>query len=222
MTFLDALITQATGSLRARILEHPLWSGIEDGTLEKERLALFALQDWLIVRDAYRLDGMAIAAAAPDHVLQELLIDKLVAKKGCHELLIRFGEAVGLSRSAFEDVEPVAGCQALVSFFYWMLTTGTPLEWLAAVGASEAIFAQICLRIQPALMQRYGLSAAQVEFFTAHDVIGERVEPVDRLLNERATTAHDQAMIARAVRLSHEYEIMFYDAILQHPLEGLR
>lgn len=217
MNFADGILTEDLGPLRRRLLEHPLWKGIEEGTLERERLALFALQDWWLVRDAYKLDALAIAGV-DDLEVQDLLISKLVPKVGGYKLLLRFGEAVGLSRSDFEQVEPLAGCMALTNFFCWMLAYGSLPEKLAAVSASEDIFIQICARVGPALQSNYGLSTEQVEFFTAHDTIGEHVRPVDVDLLARYTGPSERRLITRAVRLSHEFELLFYDTVLQTPL----
>jgi pyrroloquinoline-quinone synthase len=214
MSFADALLTEDMQPLRQRLLAHPLWTGIEQGTTTREQLRRFALQDWWLVREAYRLDALAIAAAT-DLETQELLIAKLQAKVGGYHHLLRFGESFGLSRDDFEAVEPLAGCMALTNFFYWMLAYGSPGEKLAAVSASEDIFIQICLRIAPALMHNYGLSAEQVLFFTAHEVIGERVTPVDNALLARYQSPAERRLLTRAVRLSHEFELMFYDTVMR-------
>jgi thiaminase/transcriptional activator TenA len=188
-----------------------------DGTLVIERLRLFSLQDWWLVRQAYQLDALAIAAAT-DIAVQELLIHKLIAKVGGYQLLLRFGEAIGLTQADFDQVEPLAGCMALTTFFYWMLAYGSPGEKLAAVSASEDIFIQICARIKPALMHHYGLSEEQVAFFSAHKTIEEHVTPIDVTLLARYDTPLERQLITRAVRLSHEFELMFYDTILNTSL----
>lgn len=139
MGFADHLLTEDLGPLRQRLLSHPLWTGIEEGTLPLETLRVFALQDWWLVREAYRLDALAIAGASGLD-LQDLLLTKLVFKIGGYQLLLRFGEALGLSRTDFDTVEPLAGCMALTTFFYWMLAYGSVPEKIAAVGASEDIF----------------------------------------------------------------------------------
>jgi len=208
MSFADALLTENLRPLRERLLWHPLWAGIEAGTLERERLVLFALQDWWLVREAYRLDALAIATA-PDLEVQELLLAKLLPKVGGYRLLLRFGEALGLTRADFDAIEPLAGCMALTNFFYWTLAYGSPGEKLAAVSASEDIFIQICARVGPALMRNYGLDAEQVTFFTTHDRIGEQVTPVDEALLARYDTPSERRLITRAVRLSHEFELLF-------------
>jgi pyrroloquinoline-quinone synthase len=162
--FADTIITDDIRYLRQKLLHHSLWSGIEAGTLEQSRLRLFALQDWWLVREAYRLDALAVAATS-DLDVQELLLSKLMPKIGGYKLLLRFGEALGLSRIDFDAVEPLAGCMALTNFFYWELAYGTPGEKLAAVSASEDIFVQICSRIGPALRRNYGLGSRTGRIF---------------------------------------------------------
>lgn len=54
MSFADNILTMDIEPLRRRLLYHPLWEGTTSGTLEVERLQLFALQDWWLVREAYR------------------------------------------------------------------------------------------------------------------------------------------------------------------------
>jgi len=213
MSFADHILTENLEPLRQHLLSHPLWAGIEQGRLSRETLRVFALQDWWLVREAYRLDALAVAAM-PDLDLQDLLLAKLVPKIGGYRLLLRFGEALGLSRADFDAVEPIAGCMALTTFFYWMLAYGSVPEKIAAVSASEDIFIQICARVGPALMNQYRMSAEQVAFFTAHEEIGEQVTPIDALVLARYQTLEDRRRITRAVRLSHEFELLFYDTVV--------
>ena len=213
MSFAESILTEDLEPLRQRLLFHPLWTSIEQGTLSRETLRVFALQDWWLVREAYRLDALAVASM-PDLDLQDLLLAKLVPKIGGYQLLLRFGEALGLSRANFDAVEPLAGCMALTNFFYWMLAYGSVPEKIAAVSASEDIFIQICTRVGPALMRNYTMSTEQVAFFTAHEEIGEKVSPIDALLLARYDTPEDRRRITRAVRLSHEFELLFYDTVV--------
>ena len=213
MSFADSILTEDLEPLRQRLLSHPLWTGIEEGTVQLETLRVFALQDWWLVREAYRLDALAVAGM-PELDLQDLLLAKLVPKIGGYQLLLRFGEALGLARADFDAVQPLAGCMALTNFFYWMLAYGSAPEKIAAVSASEDIFIQICARIGPALMRMYGMSAEQVAFFTVHEEIGQKVTPIDALLLARYDTPEDRRRITRAVRLSHEFELLFYDTVM--------
>src|SRR2546430_15531340 len=194
MSFAESILTENLDPLRQRLLFHPLWVGIEQGTLPRETLRVFALQDWWLVREAYRLDALAIAAM-PDLDMQDLLLAKLVPKIGGYKLLLQFGAALGLSRADFDAVEPLAGCMALTNFFYWMLAYGSTAEKIAAVSSSEDIFIQICARVGPALVRNYGMNAEQVAFFTAHDEIGAQVTPIDDILLARHDTPEDHRRI---------------------------
>ncbi|HLZ80264.1 MAG TPA: hypothetical protein VKP04_01425, partial [Ktedonobacteraceae bacterium] len=51
-------------------------------------------------------------------------------------------------------------------------------------------------------------------FFTAHDEIGAKVTPIDDVLLARYDTLEDHRRITRAVRLSHEFELLFYDTVM--------
>src|ERR1700736_2468999 len=136
MSFAESMLTEDLEPLRQRLRFHPLWTGIEQGTLPQETLRVFALQDWWLVREAYRLDALAVAAM-PDLDLQDLLLAKLVPKIGGYRRLLSFGEALGLSRADFDTVEPLTGCMALTTFFYWMLAYGSVPKKIAAVGANR-------------------------------------------------------------------------------------
>jgi pyrroloquinoline-quinone synthase len=46
MSFADSILTGELEPLRQRLLYHPLWTGIEDGTVQRATLRVFALQDW--------------------------------------------------------------------------------------------------------------------------------------------------------------------------------
>src|SRR5260370_2383678 len=115
MSFADHILTEDLEPLRQRLLFHPLWTGMEQGTLPRETLRVFALQDWWLVREAYRLDALAVAGM-PDLDLQDLLLAKLVPKIGGYRLLLPFREALRLSRAEFDTVEPLAGCMAAPAF----------------------------------------------------------------------------------------------------------
>lgn len=77
MSFAESPLAEDLEPLREHLLFHPLWTGIEQGTLPHETLRVFALQDWWLVREAYRLDALTIASM-PDLDLQDLLLAKSI------------------------------------------------------------------------------------------------------------------------------------------------
>jgi pyrroloquinoline-quinone synthase len=149
MDFVETVITDDIRQLRQKLLNHSLWDGIEAGTLGIPRLQQFALQDWWLVREAYRLDALAIASTN-ELEIQDLLISKLTPKMEGYKLLLRFGEAIGLSQVDFNDVKPLAGCMALTNFFFWILAYGSLGEKLAAVArVKTALFKSASVSVLP-------------------------------------------------------------------------
>ena len=97
-----------------------------------------------------------------------------------------------------------------------MLAYGSVPEKIAALSESLDIFVQ-CAHVGPALRGTYGKSTEQVAFFMAHDEIGVSVTPIDTLLLTRYHTPEDQQRITRVVRLSHEFELLFYKTVMAVP-----
>jgi thiaminase/transcriptional activator TenA len=64
------------------------------------------------------------------------------------------------------------------------------------------------------------MSVEEIDFFAAHDEIGETVTPINALLLARYDTPKDPQCITRAVRLSHEFEILYYGTGMAATLTG--
>lgn len=67
-------------------------------------------------------------------------------------------------------------------------------------------------------MRHYNLEASQVAFFSAHLAISEQLTPLERWLSEQDLGLAEHQHLARVIHLSHQYELQFYDAVLQAPL----
>jgi pyrroloquinoline-quinone synthase len=100
MSFANGILTENMEPLRQRLLYHPLWTGIDHGTIEYDTLRAFALQNWWLLREAYRLDALGVVGKL-DLEMQDLLLAKLVPKISAYQLLQGFGEALGLSQADF-------------------------------------------------------------------------------------------------------------------------
>src|SRR5438874_12878923 len=81
MSFANHIVTENLDTLRQRLLFHPLWTRIEQGTLPRETLRVFALQDWWLVPEAYRLDALAVAGM-PGLALQHRRLARLMPEIG--------------------------------------------------------------------------------------------------------------------------------------------
>lgn len=199
--------------LRQRCLEHPFVCEVEEGKLPVERLKRFALQDYWLLKETYRLGALAILTA-PDLWAQELILQKVSTELGHNRMLLKFARALGLKDEEVERAEPLAGTMALTNYFFWISAFGSPGERGAAIGASEEVFAPISGRMAEGLKTHYGLTSDDVEFFEVHAVSEVEHHALEkRILASYAETEEARRKIRRAARLGYEYEAMFFDAV---------
>ncbi len=210
--FLTGLTTRDLRPKQEALLNHPLWTGVDSQITTRAQLAHFALQDSFLIREVYRLDGLAIARA-PTTEAADALIAKLTPKSGALDTLLRFGEAVGLTREDFDHAEPLAPCLALTAQFYYHLARSSFIETVACIGASETIFLEICGRID-APLRRYGFSDEALEFFSFHEALAPAERATTEMLCPLVTTDADREAVTRAAELCYDFETLFYDAVL--------
>ena len=210
--FLAGLSTRDLRPKQEALLNHPLWTGIYDQTTTHEQLARFALQDIFLIREIYRLDSLAIAKA-PTTRAADALIAKLTPKSGAADTLLRFGQAVGLTATDFDNAKPLAACLALTAQFYYHLARSSFAEVVACLGASETIFLEICGRID-APLRRYGFTAEALEFFSFHEALEPAERATTEMLRPLVTTEAEKEAVTRAAELCYDFERLFYDAVL--------
>ena len=210
--FLAGLTTRDLRPKQAALLEHPLWTGLQDQTTTRAQLARFVLQDTFLIREIYRLDGLTIAKA-PTAAAVDVLIAKLTPKSGAADTLLRFGEAVGLTPEDFDNAKPLAPCLALTAQFYYHLGRSSFAETVACIGASETIFLEICGLID-APLRRYGFSDEATAFFSFHEALAPAERATTEMLRPFVTTTEEKEAVTRAAKLCYNFEKMFYDAVL--------
>ena len=209
--FLAGLTTRDLRPKQEALLGHPLWTGLETGVTTRVQLARFALQDVFLIREIYRLDSLTIAKA-PTVEAADALIAKLTPKAGAEAVLVRFGEAVGLTQRDFDEAVPLAPCLALTAQFYYHLARSSFAETVACLGASETIFLEICGRID-APLRAYGFSDEALEFFSFHAQLETAERGTTELLRPFVTTDAERETVTRAAEVCYDFERLFYDAV---------
>ena len=103
------------------------------------------------------------------------------------------------------------------SFFSFMLAFSSVPEKnrLSVAKAWTSFSAHV--RVIPALRGTFGMSTQQVGFFATHDERGAKVPPIDEILLARYHTPEEHQRIARAVRLSYEFELLLYEMVMTIP-----
>jgi len=212
MHFFETVLSEKTKNLREKVLNHPFWKKIEDGSLDKKYLKTFILQDFWLVKQALTIDSLIIASMKTP-IIRELLLQRL-PKSVNFQTLFDFGKGLGLSEKDFLYAMPLPGCMALTTFFFWMIDNSTDEEKIASIDASKEVFSTACVNVKQALKNHYGLNDKQVEFFAKHKGVEKKLSPVDNYLENLCKNKVVRENIDRAIWLSYGHELLFYDTII--------
>jgi pyrroloquinoline-quinone synthase len=221
MPFVDEL--RATIDAGRSFGRHPLWLRIAEGRVPRAALGPFAVQFFLQVREFPRAVS-ALHSSCPDADQRVELAESLHEEEtgrisGCNvshpELFIRFGEAVGASRTAMERGVPLPTTAALIDWFLESTRDRPFIEGAAATNlAAEGQVPGAFGPFARALERHYGCSAEQVAFWDVHEHADRDHSAVgDHIVVRLATTAGLQSDVRRAVARSLDLWWQFFDGI---------
>lgn len=202
---------------------HPLWLELAGGRLHRAQLQIFAVQFFLQVREFPRAVS-AMHANCPFTEERRQLAESIYEEEtgrlsGCNqphpELFLRFGEAVGLARSAMINGQPLPATRALIDWFELSTKQRSFIEAAAAInlaaeGQVPGAFGPMARRLQ----EKYGLSREAVEFWDVHEMAdAEHSDVGDNIVVRHATDAATQARVRDALQHSLDAWWQFFDGI---------
>jgi pyrroloquinoline-quinone synthase len=202
---------------------HPLWFELAEGKLSREQLKTFSVQFFLQVREFPRAVS-AMHANCPFAEERMALAESVYEEEtgrvsGCNqphpELFIRFGKAVGLSRSEMTEGRPLPATRALIDWFELSTKQRSFIEGAAAInlaaeGQVPGAFGPMARRLQ----ENYGLSREAVEFWDIHEMAdAEHSDVGDNIVVRHATDAVTQAKVRDALQHSLDAWWQFFDGI---------
>jgi hypothetical protein len=204
--------------LNERILNHPYLQALEAGRIERGQLRIFAGQQSHIIGSDLRSVAQMVARASRARS-QAFFLELLEGERAALKALDLFRAAVVAAPGPPVSDEPIPGAFAYCAFVAWLSLYASEAEFAGALLINLPVWGTNCGRMADALRSRYGLSEAEVAFFTmfatappgfedrAAAVVGEGLE------RNVAT-----AMIRRAASLLQGYELLFWDTLAQASL----
>jgi pyrroloquinoline-quinone synthase len=177
------------------------------GELSRDQLGAWVCQHYQYVSQFARWCA-AVYAECPDADARDFLLENIV-EEGAGvkhvDLLIRFGEACGVSRQQVETARQLPTTRALTA---WCHETSRKPFHVAAAGLLVGLESQvpgIYQRNLPPLRTHYGFTDHEVEFFAIHieadEVHGERGY---QIVERHCTTPERQAEAIEQVRQATE------------------
>ena len=177
------------------------------GELSRDQLGAWVCQHYQYVSQFPRWCA-AVYAECPDPDARDFLLENIVEEEAGvkHvDLLIRFGEACGVSRRQVETARQLPTTRALTA---WCHETSRQSFHVAAAGLLVGLESQvpgIYHRNLPPLKTHYGFSEHEVEFFAIHIVADEvHGERGYQIVERHCPTLERQAEAVEQVRQATE------------------
>jgi pyrroloquinoline-quinone synthase len=198
-------LEQAVNARHSRL--NPFTEKWVNGELTRTQLGQWVCQHYQYVSQFARWCA-TVYGDCPDPDARDFLLENIIEEESGTKhvnLLIRFGEACGVSRAEIESARQLPSTRALTG---WCYETARKPFHIAAAGLLVGLESQvpgIYKRNLPPLKAHYGFTDHEVEFFAIHieadEVHGERGY---QIVERHSTTPEKQAEAADAVREATE------------------
>jgi pyrroloquinoline quinone (PQQ) biosynthesis protein C len=199
----------------AKILNHRYLQALEAGRIERGQLRIFAGQQSHIIGSDLRSVAQMVARASSERS-QAFFLEHLEGERVALKALDLFRAAVVAAPEPPVSDEPLPGAFAYCAFVAWLSLYASEAEFAGAFLINLPVWGANCGRMADALRSKYGLSEAEVAFFTMFATAPPGFE--DRAVVVVADgLAHGvaQAKIRRAASLLQGYELLFWDTMAQ-------
>lgn len=205
--------------LEAKLLAHPYLSALEEGRLPREKLHLFAGEQYYIVNSDLRSIALLINRHA--HLpSRQYLLTALQAEAAARAALLAFAKrAVEMDEDDLRAYEPLPGCQAYPAHVAWLALYGSDADFAAAFLVNLPAWGANCARMSAALKAKYGLPVGAVVFFDLFAQPAPQFEADSlRVIRDGLDRGVEPRDVVRAARLIQAYELMYWDSLYEASL----
>jgi len=201
--------------LNEQILNHPYLQAIQAGRIERERLRLFAAQQSYIIESDLRSVALMVTRASSEGS-RAFFLELLEGERAALKALDLFRAAVVAAPEPPLSDEPLPGAFAYCAFVAWLSLYASEAEFAGALLINLPVWGDNCGRMADALRSKYGLSEAEVAFFTMFATAPPGFEDRAAAVVAEGLERHvSTAMIRRAAALLQAYELLFWDTMAQ-------
>jgi pyrroloquinoline-quinone synthase len=205
--------------------DHPLITMLRNAELSREQMQEYIRQIGIIPLYNHLYHGR-LYVVCPDPEWREMMAEvcyeegtgRLFAGGQPHwKLYVRLGEALGITRKEMYATEYIPGALAWRAYYEYICGKSF-LEGVSAhMLAGEAKVPEASKRIRQVLRDHYGLSEADVEFYTVHiHADAEHSDIGRRLLDKFASSDSDLALVIQTVRNTIGIEDLLFDDLYRH------
>lgn len=211
-----AIFTELHHELEAtetKLRTHPYVAAVQRGDIPRDKLHHIVAEEYHIVSSDLRSIGQLLSrfghtASGP------FFAGAYQGEQAALAALKKLAATLGMSESALQDYEPMAGAHAYTAYMAWLAHYGEDAQVAAAFAVNFPAWGANCGKLSAALQDQYGLRAEDVAFFSnfAKPIPGFQ-DAAAAIVDAGLARGVSERDIKRAVRLLQDYELMFWDTL---------
>jgi pyrroloquinoline quinone (PQQ) biosynthesis protein C len=201
--------------VEARLLQHPFLEALETGRVPREKLRLFAGEQYVIIASDLRSVAHLVGRFG-DCQSRDFFLSVLQAERAASEALQMFALALGMDEAELQAYEPLAAAHAYTCYMAWLALYGSDAQVAAAYLVNFPAWGESCGRMSRILKESYGFGDPDVAFFELFAAPAPEFEQgALAVIGRRLERGDDPRPIRRAARLLQAYELMYWDALYE-------
>jgi pyrroloquinoline quinone (PQQ) biosynthesis protein C len=199
-----------------QLLRHPYVQALEEGKISREKLRLFAGEQYSIIASDLKSVAYLVSrfGSAPG---RDFFLGILHGERAASDALLTFADGLGLSEAQLREHEPLAGAHAYTCYMAWLALYASDAEIAAAYLVNFPAWGQNCGRLSQILKERFGLSEKDIAFF---DLFANPPATFEAnalsVIQQGLDRGIEPRLIQRAVRLLQAYELMYWDTLYRN------
>lgn len=199
--------------INEQLVRHPYLQSLEDGRVPREKLRLFAGEQYVTIGSDLR--SVAHLMSRCDRpAVRDFFLSVLQGEKAAWDALLVFARALELDEADLGAYEPLPGAHAYTCFMAWLALYGSEAEVAAAYLVNFPAWGHNCGQLSRILRERYGLGVTDVLFFDLFTTMPPTFESgCLSVIQHGLDRAQDPQRVNRAARLLQAYELLFWDAL---------
>jgi len=210
---LVASIRRDLESVHEKLLRHPYLHALEEGKIKRDKLRLFAGEQYTIIQSDLRSVAHLVSrfGAFPSGAF---FLDVLQGEKAAAQALLTFASALQMSEADLRLYEPMAGAHAYTAYMAWLALYGSEAQIAAGYLLNFPAWGLSCGRLARTLKERFKLSEEEVSFFNLFAAPAPTFEAKALgVIQQGLDRGEEPRKISRAARLLQAYELMYWDTL---------
>ena len=206
-------IQQELQPVNEQLLRHPYMQALEEGKIGREKLRLFAGEQYAIIGSDLKSAAHLVSrfGGSPS---RDFFLGILQGERAAWDALLTFAHALGLSEAQLREHEPLPGAHAYTCYMAWLALYASDAEIAAAYLVNFPAWGQNCGRLSRILKERFGMGEKEVAFFDLFASPPATFEASALSVIQRGLDCGTEPrLIRRAARLLQAYELMYWDTI---------